>query len=288
MQFLPSREDFHAHAASHTIVPVWTSLLADLETPVAAYIKLVGDGPGFLLESVEGAERWARFSFVGRNPTATIVSRNGVVELDGTLPDGIPTGDGILAALESLLSIHTSPTFDDLPPLHGGIMGYLGYDVIREVEHLPDVPNDDRSYPDAVMSVIGSLAAFDHWRQRVYLIESVPTLGLSTEQLDAAYDAAVERVTQAVADLAEAARLHPGGAAVAGRRATRAPCRRCRAGCTSRRSRWPRSTSWPATSSRSCSPSGTTSISTPIRSTCTGCCARSTRRRTCTSCAIRS
>ena len=81
-------------------------------------------------------------------------------------------------------------------------MGYLGYDVIREVEHLPDVPADDRNYPDAVMSVIGSLAAFDHWRQRVYLIESVPTLGLSADELDAAYDAAIVRVEQAVADLA--------------------------------------------------------------------------------------
>ena len=53
-------------------------------------------------------------------------------------------------------------------------MGFLGYDVVREVEHLPDVPHDDRQLPDAVMSIIGSLAAFDHWRQRVYLIESVP------------------------------------------------------------------------------------------------------------------
>ena len=82
-------------------------------------------------------------------------------------------------------------------------MGFLGYDIVREVEHLPDTPSDDRSYPDAVMSVIGSLAAFDHWRQRVYLIESVPTLGLSAVDLDAAYDAAVERVTAAVKQLAQ-------------------------------------------------------------------------------------
>jgi anthranilate synthase component 1 len=100
----------------------------------------------------------------------------------------------MLAALEALLARYTSPTFEDLPPLHGGIMGFLGYDLIREVEHLPDTPVDDRGYPDAVMSVIGSLAAFDHWRQRVYLIESVPTLGLSADELDAAYDAAVGRV----------------------------------------------------------------------------------------------
>ena len=83
MRFRPSREEFHSFAAEHTFVPVWTELLADLETPVAAYVKLVGDGPGFLLESVEGAERWARFSFVGRNPSATLVLRDGVVELDG-------------------------------------------------------------------------------------------------------------------------------------------------------------------------------------------------------------
>ena len=203
MRFQPSREEFHGHAAEHTVVPVWTELLADLETPVAAYVKLVGEGPGFLLESVEGAERWARFSFVGRNPSAMLVLRDGVVELGGALPDGIPTDQGMLAALEALLAEYTSPQFDDLPPLHGGIMGFLGYDVIREVEHLPNTPTDDRNYPDAVMSVIGSLAAFDHWRQRVYLIESVPTLGLDTEALDAAYDAAIDRVRVAVADLSK-------------------------------------------------------------------------------------
>ncbi|MFT6290824.1 MAG: anthranilate synthase component 1 [Ilumatobacter sp.] len=202
MRFQPTRDEFHAHAAEHTVVPVWTELLADLETPVAAYSKLVGDEPGFLLESVEGAERWARFSFVGRNPTATLISRNGVVELDGPLPEGLPTDQGILTAMESLLAEYSSPSFPDLPPLHGGMMGYLGYDVVREVEKLPNIPPDDRSYPDAVMSVIGSLAAFDHWRQRVYLIESVPTLDLSSDEIDAAYDAAVERVKLAVSDLA--------------------------------------------------------------------------------------
>ena len=214
MKIQPSRAEFHAHAAEHTIVPVWTELLADLETPVAAYVKLVGDGPGFLLESVEGAERWARFSFVGRNPSATLVLRDGVVELDGPLTAGIPTDQGMLAALEAMLASYTSPTFPDLPPLHGGIMGFLGYDVIREVEHLPDTPLDDRGYPDAVMSVIGSLAAFDHWRQRVYLIESVPTLGLDAAGLDTAYDAAVERVLQAVTDLAAPLAVHAGRASI--------------------------------------------------------------------------
>ena len=90
---------------------------------------------------------------------------------------------------------------DDLPPLHGGLVGYLGYDVVREVEHLPDVPDDDQGLPDAVMSVIGELAVFDHWRQRVTLIENViiPP-GASSAEIDAAYDGAIASLEQLAAD----------------------------------------------------------------------------------------
>lgn len=198
----PGRAEFHELAATHTVVPVWTELLADLETPVAAYAKLVGDGEGFLLESVEHGERWSRFSFVGRNPRGTLTVRDGVVELEGQIPEGTPTDQGMLGAIEHVIHHYRAPIIPDLPPLQGGLMGYLGYDIVREVERLPNVPLDDRRLPDGVMSVIGSLAAFDHWRQRVYLIESVPVLGLDAAGLDAAYDAAIERVHAAVADLA--------------------------------------------------------------------------------------
>ena len=203
MKIQPSRAEFRALAAEHNIIPVWTEVLGDLETPVAAFAKLVGDEPGFLLESVEHGERWSRFSFVGRNPSATLLLRDGKLEVTGELPDGIPTDQGMLAAIEALLETSTSPAFEQLPPMHGGIMGYLGYDVIREIEHLPDVPNDDHGLPDAIMSVIGSLAAFDHWKQRIYMIESVPTHGLSDQQLDDAYDAASTRVHIAVDRLAQ-------------------------------------------------------------------------------------
>jgi anthranilate synthase component 1 len=190
----PSPEEFHSLAASHTVVPVWLEVLADLETPVSAYAKLVGDGTGFLLESVEHGERWSRFSFVGREPSATLVLRDGRITVDGTLPPTVPLDRGILAALEALLHEYRSPNIPDLPPNQGGVMGFLGYDVVREVERLRDVPPDDLHLPDAVVSVIGSLAAFDHWRQRVALIESVPVLGRSGAELDVAYEAAARRV----------------------------------------------------------------------------------------------
>ena len=201
MRLLPSREDFRELARSYTVVPVWAELLADLETPVAAYVKLVGDEPGFLLESVEHGERWSRFSFVGRDPVATLTLRDGRVEIDGQLPVAVPTDRGILAAMETMLATYRAPAIDELPPLHGGLMGYLGYDVVREVERLPNPPPDDRHLPDAVLSMIGSLAAFDHWRQRVTLIESVPVLGLDSDALDLAYDAAVASIERGVASL---------------------------------------------------------------------------------------
>ena len=104
MEIRPSREEFHALAARYTVVPVWTDLLADLETPVAAFMKLVGDGQGFLLESVEHGERWSRFSFVGRNPVATLTLRDGVVTVDGHPDVQVPTEltDEQRAAVEAL------------------------------------------------------------------------------------------------------------------------------------------------------------------------------------------
>ena len=197
----PDRREFHRLAAQWTVVPVWRELVADLTTPVAAFVRTVGDEPGFLLESVEHGERWNRFSFIGRRPLGTLVARGRQVSVTGGFPEGTPLDQGILAAIEHILAQWRSPVMDELPPLHGGLMGYLGYDVVREVEHLPNVPVDDQGLPDAVMSVIGELAVFDHWRQRVTLIENViiPS-GASEAEIDAAYDGAIAALEQLAAD----------------------------------------------------------------------------------------
>ena len=202
MAVRPARSEFHALAAEHTVVPVWRELLADLITPVAAFARLCGDDrPGFLFESVEHGERWSRWSFVGRNPIATLVLRDGHVEVDGNLASGMPRDRGILAAVEWLLAAYRSPTLPDLPPFHGGVVGYLGYDVVREVEHLPATPADVNGYPDAVLSVIGEMAAFDHFRQRVSLIENVVVPdGADAATLDRLYDEAIERLERLAAD----------------------------------------------------------------------------------------
>ena len=193
----PGRKAFVELARAHRIVPVWRELVADTVTPVGAYLTVVGSRPGFLLESVEGGERWGRYSFVGRNPLATVVARQGQVSVSGGLP--VPpavaasTGGGVLAVLEALLAEYRSPELPGLPPLHGGLVGYLAYDVVREVERLPAVPPDDLGLPDASLAVIGQLCAFDHWRQQVVLVDNV-VVPDDDEAVAAAYDAACERL----------------------------------------------------------------------------------------------
>ena len=201
MEIRPSRHEFAELAASHNVVPVWGEVLADLTTPVAAFARVVGDGDGFLLESVEGGDHWSRWSFIGRRPSATLVSRNGHLEITGDLGVDVPTGEGMLAALEVLLAHHQAPEIEGLPPLHGGLVGYLGYDVVREVEHLPHTPHDDLGNPDAVISLIGELAAYDHWRQRVSLISNVLVPADADESLiDGLYDSAIQRIHDLAAD----------------------------------------------------------------------------------------
>jgi len=198
----PSRDDFRALARDHSVVPVWRELLADFVTPVAAFARLCpGEEPGFLLESVEHGERWGRWSFVGRHAAATLVARGAQVTVDHRIPDGIPLDRGILAAVEALLAHYRSPEIADLPPLHGGLMGYLGYDVVREVERLPDVPTDDLGLPDAILSIIGELAAFDHWKQRVTLLANAFIPADATDaELDEVYDEALARLAQLTRD----------------------------------------------------------------------------------------
>ena len=192
MSARPSREEFGRLAANHRVVPVWRELLADLITPVAAFSRIVGDEPGFLLESTERGNRWSRFSFMGCRPRARIVARGRRLEISGDDLGPVPTEAGVLAALEVILDRFKSPAIEGLPPLHSGLVGYLGYDVVREVEHLPSAPRDDLGMPDAVLDVIGRIVAFDHWRQRVVLIHNVilPPEP-SADFLDDAYDTAL-------------------------------------------------------------------------------------------------
>lgn len=194
----PDRERFVALARQHRLVPVWRELVADTLTPVGVFLRVVGDEPGFLFESVEGGERWGRYSFVGRRPLGWVISGpTGLTTTGAAATDGAV--DGVLDVVETLLRTYRAPELDGLPPLHGGLFGYLGYDVVREVERLPSPPPDDQGLPGSALGVIGQLCVFDHWRQRVVLVHNVLVPDGGDDAAGRAYD-------DAVADLAELAR----------------------------------------------------------------------------------
>ncbi len=114
---------------------------------------------------------------------------------------GVPRDRGILAAIEAVLSHYKAPPLPGLPPFHGGIVGYLGYDVVREVERLNAAPPDELGYPDAVVSVVGQIAAYDAWRQRVTLVEAVPVPpGATSELVFELYDEALRRLEDFAAE----------------------------------------------------------------------------------------
>ena len=200
----PSFDDFLGFCADHTVVPVWCEVLADLETPLSAFTKLVGAGDGFLLESVEHAQQWGRFSFLGWDPVATLTVRGLEVSTQGAHLEGIPLDQGSLGVLDAAIGKYRSPSISGLPPFHGGIVGYMGYDLVREIERLPTPPTDDLHHADGVLFLTASVAAFDHFGQRLFLIENVYVgAGSDRDELSAQYQAACARLTVHVERLAK-------------------------------------------------------------------------------------
>jgi anthranilate synthase component I len=232
----PTREEFVTLAADHGVVPVWRELLADLETPLSVLAKLgrvdgeaaSSDGVtprSFLLESAEHGERWGRYSFVGFDPFLTLSGRDGAVTWEGTPPAGCADASGPLDALARATEAYRAPQLLDLP-LHGGAVGYIGYDAVREVEDIPATGRDDLGMPDVVMLFPRHVVALDHARQVMTIVTNVTVDDLGAgdaEQLGARYDAAVAATDVVVDRLATAAPPVPPVAPPAKVAAPRAP-----------------------------------------------------------------
>ncbi|WP_322760247.1 anthranilate synthase component I [Frankia sp. Cr2] len=196
----PGRADFHALAAEYPVVAVTRRLLADGETPVGIYRKLAG-GPGtFLLESAEHGGVWSRYSFIGVRAAATLTERDGsAVWTDGQAPPGVPTDGDPFDVLRAVQVALRTPKPPDAPPLTGGLVGYLSYDIVRRVERLPSGCVDDLGMPELRMILTADLAVLDHRDGSCLLIANVFTGGEGDP--DAAYDDAVHRLEAMTADL---------------------------------------------------------------------------------------
>lgn len=195
----PDLATFSELSRKHNIVPVWREVMADLQTPVAAFLRLDPQPNGFLLESVEGGERWARYSFVGGDAFATVTARHGEVRVQGDPPVVPADGEKPLQYIRRLLEAFDAPVLDGLPPLHGGAVGFLGYDVVRELESIGEEPADDLGLPDAALILTRTFVVFDHLKQKAFVITNVPSAAKDPE---AAYADAQKRCDGVVNRLA--------------------------------------------------------------------------------------
>ena len=198
--YSPSHAEFVRLAAGHTLVPVWREVLGDLETPVGVYRKLGAETFSFLLESVEHGERWGRYSFIGVNPFSVMTSRDGAVSFEGAAPADAAGAPDPLTALERALGAYRAPDLPGLPPLHGGAVGYIGYDAVRYIEQLPQTTTDDLGLPELWLLFTGQLLVFDHLRQRMTVISNV-VIG---DDPAAQYDDAVAAAEALIARLRDA------------------------------------------------------------------------------------
>jgi anthranilate synthase component I len=198
----PGIEEFREFAKDRRVIPVTRRLLADAETPIGVYGKLAAERPGtFLLESAEHGGVWSRYSFIGVRSAATLTERDGQAIWTGNPPVGLPDhGDPLQALRETLEILHT-PRFDDLPPLTGGMVGFLGYDAVRRLERLPDTTTDDLGLPELTFLFATDVAALDHETGEILLIANAVNWDDSDERVDEAHADAVARLDAMQADL---------------------------------------------------------------------------------------
>jgi anthranilate synthase component 1 len=195
----PDRETFETTAKSWPLVPVWTELLADVSTPVGVFPALADAGPGILLESVERSERWGRYSFAAGDPAATIVGdRERLVVRDVRRPLPVPMiepGTPTRTALRDVAVALAAPRVPDLPPLIGGLMGYMAYEASTALDGHPVPCPDEAPCPPIGLLVVDRAVVFDHWRQRLVLVAHASAGGY--DDAVAALDALTETVSRA-------------------------------------------------------------------------------------------
>lgn len=190
--FFPTRDTFYKLAEKGNLIPVFREIMADMDTPVSAFRKLDDGRFSYLLESIEGGEKWGRYSFLGSNPSLIIRSKGKVVE---TIENGITTTETVddpLASIRKLLARFSPVEVEGLPRFFGGAVGYLGYDMVRHFEHLPtDKPALIDAY-DSYFLITDTIVIFDNMSQKIKVVSNAHLDdGITAEQ---AYSEATKKI----------------------------------------------------------------------------------------------
>lgn len=195
--FYPTLDEVRKLSEQYNIIPVSMEVYADMETPISLFKRMEESKFCFLLESVEGGEKWARYSFMGRNPFLQVETRNGRNILryrDGReeMREGNP-----ITLMKELMTAYRGACIPGLPRFQGGAVGYFGYDTVRYVENLPDVPTDHTGLPDLHFLFADEILAFDHLKQKIHIMVNLHVQG----NLDRNYNSTVERIKEIYREL---------------------------------------------------------------------------------------
>jgi anthranilate synthase component 1 len=195
-----SREEFLNLARKGNLIPVYREILADMETPVSAFCKIDDRQSAFLLESIVGGEKWARYSFLGVGSGRAFRCRGDYFEIleNGKLVESGTTANP-LNELKKFLSPYQPVALPELPRFFGGAVGYLGYDMIRHIEELPDLNDAEIGAYDSWFLITETLLIFDNMQQKIKVLSNVHLR--DDDDPGALYDEAVKRIDGMVARL---------------------------------------------------------------------------------------
>jgi anthranilate synthase component I len=193
----PSFDTFKAKATEGNLIPVYREIMADLETPVAAFLKLDRGDFSFLLESVEGGEKWGRYCFLGGEPSIIFQSKGRRVEITRDGQTEVQEGVDPLDALKQLMGEFHPVEVEGLPRFFGGAVGYLSYDMVRFFERLPDQTVDDLNVPDSMFMLTDTIVIFDHMLQKIKVVSNALVDGPPEK----AYQQAIAKIEQLIARL---------------------------------------------------------------------------------------
>jgi anthranilate synthase component 1 len=184
----PAYQEFSRLARDANLIPVVKSVMADLMTPVSAFLAIArGEQDAFLLESVERGEQIGRYTFLGAHPYMQLHARGGEITITRGKKSETTKGNAIQTA-KQLLTAHKPAVVPSLPPFTGGAVGFCAYDVVRQLENIGDSTKDDLHIPDCVLMFFDRLLAFDHLRHQIHIIAAAD---VASESPRKAYDRAV-------------------------------------------------------------------------------------------------
>lgn len=213
----PSFDEFSRKAKDGNLIPVYREVLADMETPVSAFRKIDRGEYAFLLESVEGGEKWGRYSFLGSNPGLIFKAKGTTAEvITGTDVQSYTVEHDLLEPLKAILQQYRPVQSDTLPRFYGGMVGFLSYDVVRQFERLPATAKDDLDLPDALFLLPDTLLIFDNLSHRIKVVCNAYVPEATPQGLRQVYDDAAGKIDEIVEALRRPLALSEGRSGDAG------------------------------------------------------------------------